>query len=527
MSNAQLGAIGIRVLLVLAPLFGATAVMAAPAETSTGNVDSIGYGFQWLIDSILTQSILDQFAAGATGIANRLKGTARVVAGSLALIALFWGVLMAFINKKPPVNALVEVAIFGGLSALMIENFVWVSDGARSYASEIMNNGTIASKAGEFMKALFLSFGAIITKVLNSVGGLSSILDIGDALIAFVAVCVAIIFGFLSLVTLIGLALQGPFALGIGIAISPLIAATIANPYTRRWFDQWLNFMIGAAFLTALIWVGLDLLMTPIVNIMNTVASGDQASLAGSAIQAAILMFFASKMMGAVPNIADALFPGRTGTSAIASSAGDLAKATGTLAATVTAMKVASIATAKAGASGVTGALNGLSTTATAMKSGMDFARNEARGNFGEKVSAGVMATGADFAIKPMSDASAALGKAGSSIQEGWAKDKTEGVKLGDRVNNAIKTAADTVGKTNVAEMASGAAKAATGAAVAAAGLAGHVASGAAGKVVEGAKDQVSKASSAAQHRQNMREDMLKAMPEPIINTRLRSERDK
>jgi type IV secretion system protein TrbL len=499
----------------------------AAQNGSNSQVGSLPFGFQWIIENLLTQSMLDQFVDGAIGIASGLTGPAKVLAGTLALISLIWGVTMAFINKKPPVNALVEAVIFAGLAALMIQNFTWVADGARHYAGEVMNGQSIASKAGEFVMTLFLSFGAIVENVLKSVVSIKSLFNVTDALIAFVAVFVAIVFGFLSLVTLIGLALQGPFALGIGLSISPLIGATIANPYTRRWFDQWLNFMIGAAFLTAMVYVALTLLMTPLINIMQTVSSGQQTSLAGVAIQAAILMFFASKMLAAVPSIADSLFPGRTGAGSISSSAGDIAKSAASIATSVAALKVASIAAAKFTGSAAVGTLNAAGGVASAMKSGLDFARNQAGGNVGEKTSAGVMAAGVDYAGKPAAAAVSAMRNAGAKVADAWNSDKANGVQLGDRVANAVKNSAETIGKTNVADMAAGTARMATGAAVTAAGLAGHTASGAVGKVVQGASDQVNQAKAAAERRKSVRDDLLKGFPPPDVRYEVRSSGNK
>jgi type IV secretion system protein TrbL len=473
--------------------------MAAEDVKNDGALGSIVEGIKNLLNSLLSENLIQIFASKASEIAGGLQGSATTLAGVLALISLLWGVLMAYINKKPPVNALIEAVLFGSLAALMIKNFVWVGDGARELAKQVMANGSLSSAGLDYLGKIFGLLGALLMEVWRSLTTWDGILDLfrSGGIITIFALAIAIVFAFIGFVSLIGVALAGPFAFGIGLAISPMVAATIANPYTRRWFDQWLNFMVGAAFLSALVWIALELLGAPLVAIMVEISN--QKPSAGSAVQAAILMYFSSKMIQAVPSIADSLFPGRTGAGRIGANAAEIA---GVVSSTVTAAATTRIAMAnatRATVSGVGQGIKGAMNASSSIKAAMKDAANvgnviKPEGNIGEKVGAGL-------GLRGVQDIGAVRNKVNSAMHSAksqLAKDKASGVGLGDRIANASESLTkemQAIGK-------EGAVRAVAGGAKVAAGVLSNTLGKAAGGFSDGAK-------SGSQHRESMRKTMF------------------
>ncbi len=495
--------------LLTALFLGASVAYAA--QEGQSEALSILEALRWLSGRLLSESVLQQFVDKGKELANGMLGPARILAGGLALVSLLWGVLMAFINKKSPLNAVVEAGIFASLSALMIQNFAWVSDGVYKLAKDAMGQSSLPAKAASFLESLVVGFGAILANIFGRIFDIG-FLDILQILPAVFAVLLALVFGLLAFVTLLGLALQGPFALGIGLAVAPMIAATIASPYTRRWFDQWLNFMVGAAFSTAMIWIALSLLMAPMEVMINDASNGKHTILAGAAFQIALLMFFASKMLAAVPSISDAIFPGRTGAGSIAASARDFAS----MKVDIAKMTAATVATAKllganAGKAAQAG-LNGGSNVSRAMTTGWEAVRGDARSGAVEKVGAAAMRGGESMVNDVGGRVSSATGRAVDAVSRGWQTDEFKGVKLGDRVANALKTASGELKNADIgvgSAMAAGA-QAAGGVAMATAGAATKLAGGAldaAGQGVAAGYRTVTRSS--AERRKSVREQMM------------------
>lgn len=505
-------------IVILALIAGSSLVLAQDGK-GTGEINSIWAGIKWLLEQILSENLIQKFIQGATGIASNLQGPARVLAGVLALISLLWGVMIAFIDKKPPLNAALEALLFAVIAALMIQNFTWVSESAIALAKNVMGGSTVAEQATLFVKAMFNALGSIATKVFEAISKLN-FWEFFKALPALAAIVVAIVFGALSVVSLMGVALQGPFALAIGLSISPLIAATIANQYTRRWFDQWLNFMVASAFLTAMVFVAIKLLSEPLLVMVNSINTGAQNSLAGGAVQIAVMLYFSSKMLSAVPSICDAIFPGRTGAGAIATSAQEMAKAATTFAAGVAAARVATMTTAKE-AIRTTG--NAATNVRSAMVEGAKVA-STASGSGIDRVAKGVTAGGASMASEPLAKAATAVSNVAASVAQGWKEDGDR--KLGDRVASAINNTSTAIKANNIsaAKIAKGSVQFATGAATAVAGTmalkVSEAVSGLAGAGTAAARAATGKTGS------QTRKDMS-GVPDPVVRTDLASQRDK
>lgn len=92
--------------LLTALFLGASVAYAA--QEGQSEALSILEALRWLSGRLLSESVLQQFVDKGKELASGMLGPARILAGGLALVSLLWGVLMAFINKKSPLNAVVE-----------------------------------------------------------------------------------------------------------------------------------------------------------------------------------------------------------------------------------------------------------------------------------------------------------------------------------------------------------------------------------------------------------------------------------
>ena len=295
----------------------------AGAGNGTGNeVESLRLIAQ-VIDSVLGRSTIDMFVGAGMPIASNLNGLAMSIAGALALIALLWALLIAMLSKKSAFSAMMEPVIFSALTAMLLTNYgMIVGDVVDLGQKAISASGTSVGTAfTNFVDTFFGSFINIFISVLSrfkfSWGFFSIVLE---AVIALVILAGAGVLILIAMKDIVAVFLTGPVALGIGVAVGPLFIATLPMPATRRWFDQWINFLINAAMLTALAVIVMVLIQNAILNTMKGFMVG-QTGTVGKLLALALIAASLSKVFQAIPSFADALFPGRTGAGSAMSSA--------------------------------------------------------------------------------------------------------------------------------------------------------------------------------------------------------------
>lgn len=306
--------------------FGTTPPQNGAGEGTGNEVESLRLIAQ-IIDRVLGRSAIDMFVGAAMPIASNLNGLAMSIAGALALIALLWALLIAIISKKSAFSAMMEPVIFSALTAMLLANYgMIVGDVVALGQKAIAASGTSVGTAfTNFINTFLGSFINIFISVLNRFeftwGFFSIVLE---AVIALVILAGAGVLTLIAIKDIVAVFLTGPIALGIGVAVGPLFIATLPMPATRRWFDQWINFLINASMLTALAVIVMVLIQTAILNTVQGFMAG-QTGTVGKLLALAMIAASLSKVFQAIPSFADALFPGRTGAgSAMSSSPGNM-----------------------------------------------------------------------------------------------------------------------------------------------------------------------------------------------------------
>lgn len=306
--------------------FGSNPPQNGAGEGTGNEVESLRLIAE-IIDSVLGRSAIDMFVSAAMPIASNLNGLAMSIAGALALIALLWALLIAIISKKSAFSAMMEPVIFSALTAMLLANYAMiVGDVVNLGQRAIAASGTsVGSAFTGFINTFLGSFINIFISVLDRFeftwGFFSIVLE---AVIALVILAGAGVLILIAIKDIVAVFLTGPVALGIGVAVGPLFIATLPMPATRRWFDQWINFLINAAMLTALAVIVMVLIQNAILNTVQGFMTGETGTV-GKLVAIAMIAASLSKVFQAIPSFADALFPGRTGAgSAMSSSPGNM-----------------------------------------------------------------------------------------------------------------------------------------------------------------------------------------------------------
>lgn len=298
----------------LSSIFFSTITMAADAAGAGNEIQSLRMVANF-IDSVLGRNAVDMFVSSAMPIAGGLNTMASSIAGSLALISLLWSLLLAIVSKKSALSAMMEPIIFSILTALLLANYsMIVTDVVALGQDAISATGqTVGSAFTRFLDVFLMAFINLIVAVMERFSMTWGIFSVVlEAVIALVVLAVAAVLVLIALVDIVAVFLTGPVALGVGVAVGPLFIATLPLGATRRWFDQWLNFIINASMLTALAVIVMVLVQNAILESVTSFMGGETGTI-GKVVAIALIASSLSKIFQAIPSFADALFPGRTG----------------------------------------------------------------------------------------------------------------------------------------------------------------------------------------------------------------------
>jgi hypothetical protein len=296
---------------------GPSAVTEQQAPSQAGTLfDSIGTTFDRIANNAIGGDFADRVKFIGIEFAGKLNNAALILAGALATTSLMWRVLMAMVTKKSPLDAAVEVMIFGTLTALLIANYATVVNVFAGIASDVLGtltSGGVGGALREFVTSSFSVIGSIFSNFDTGTGALGFITASIDVIAGFVVAIAVLFLAAKAFVSILSVFMMGPIFFAVGVVFGPLMIATLAADYTRKWFDQWLNFMVGSAFLTVTAVV--------VLKIMGAVIGASAVGLAGGGTAVAmlgvlILVSSMAKLFEAVPAMTDAIFPGRTGAGA-------------------------------------------------------------------------------------------------------------------------------------------------------------------------------------------------------------------
>jgi type IV secretory pathway VirB6-like protein len=112
----------------------------------------------------------------------------------------------------------------------------------------------------------------------------------------------------------LGLILLGPFLYAIGVSLGPLMISGLVTPWTRDYFTKWVQFLVIAAGLEAVIGVVLTI-ATSVITHLSGSALGSDSPTAVSMFILTVMVMVVNSLIGQAPGIASALFPGHVGAS--------------------------------------------------------------------------------------------------------------------------------------------------------------------------------------------------------------------
>lgn len=296
-----------------------TAYAAATDQgaTFTGVLEGMKGIMSNIVDNAFGKTFAERLKSNAVSLASGTTTVANAIAGALAAVTLLWAVMVAMVEKKSVIGATFEVLLFGIVAAALINNYQTVVDQVWGTANDILSavGLDIPTTFGNFLTSFFTPIGNLVARMVDAFGAGFWTLDFAgaviDSIFSVLLLLVILILLIYSLVHIVGVFVMGPVFFAVGVVFGPIMMATIVSSYTRQWFNQWLNFLVGSAFLSVVAVTVLRLLTLTIENAVTSLATQGSSTLA--LLGVAILMAMASKLYQAVPSITDAIFPGRTG----------------------------------------------------------------------------------------------------------------------------------------------------------------------------------------------------------------------
>lgn len=281
-----------------------------------------------IINHVFGRDTVQIFINAALGIATNLVPFAMQLAGLLAVISILWGLTIAMSSQKAALPILIEVAIFSSLTFVLLSNYATIVNDLASVGQKIMEaaGSSIGDAFQDFINSLIQNFMKLFNEGFKNRGlNIDLMKMLLDRIVAVVLLIFAFIVLMLAVKDLLGVLILGPVSLGVGVAIGPLLIATIPNRYTRSWVNGWVNFMISSAVITAVVVVVLLLMKNTITSVILQIVEqkSDSTGTTGKVVALAILIASMQQVFTNIPSMVKEIFPGQ---------AGGLGKFTGTTA---------------------------------------------------------------------------------------------------------------------------------------------------------------------------------------------------
>lgn len=297
-------------------------VAPAPAPAPSSIVSDVSriangaslYVIGGTIDRALGGNLVQNFKTSGLSIASGLMGGAKILGGALALAALLWEIILALIKGESTLPATTECLLYAVVTAALLGNYTQIVNDIVGLGTWLIGatGKTLGTATHDFIQSIYTKLIDVIVKAIENMSTINIVklsASLIDAVIAIFLIAIAAFFMIISLVELIGVVLAGPVVIGIAVALGPLFVATLASSWTRRWFSQWINFLVNGAMLTGLVVVVL-MLVTGFITL--NVGAPSSGYLSGEALMLALLAAGMGKIFSAIPSMADGLFPGRT-----------------------------------------------------------------------------------------------------------------------------------------------------------------------------------------------------------------------
>lgn len=315
----------------------------------SGNAQSLTV-IQSVIENLFgsgSGNLLEKFVASGLTIASGLNSVALPLAGALALASMLWHIMLAMANRKSATDAAIEGILFAVLTAFLIAQYASIVTSVVGFGQTILTSTgfNLGQAVTNFMNGFLAKFIDVIVKGFEAFGSVNWFLGATDILFGVALMVLACFFAFMAMIELVGVLLIGPVVLGLAIAIGPIFIACLASTFTRRWFNQWFNFLINGAVLSAITVIVLTLLTQVVTLGIGTIGQG---SVSGQAIAMALIAVGSAKIFSSIPGFADSILPGRTGAGSAVTSADGLGNAAVSVAGKAADPTKAALATARA-----------------------------------------------------------------------------------------------------------------------------------------------------------------------------------
>lgn len=277
---------------------------------------SIEEATKGVVNDALGKDFIERVKQAALSKAEATTTIALSLGGAIALLTLIWSVMILMLSRQSVVGATVEVLLYGLIAAALITQYSTLVDQIFSIAMSLLSaiGLDVGSTLSEFLQSFFLPLAAVFRRFGEDSAPWYSFefLKISlDMLGTLVLTAIVIVLLLSAIVSLLSVLLVGPIFFGVGIIFGPIMIATLVSSFTRQWFNQWLNFMIGSAFLTTVAIAVVSLLTGVIGVTAQRLGAGGSGLLAMAGL--VLLAATTGKIFESVPAITDAIFPGRTG----------------------------------------------------------------------------------------------------------------------------------------------------------------------------------------------------------------------
>ena len=269
--------------------------------------------------SKFTSAVTDTMYAAGMGIGIGLIPSALAVGGSLALVYFTYQIVMTMGEKSNSsmINALFETCVPFVVAALLIKGYATYMDSFKYFLNILSTVGTdpVAGMTDFYGGALKMIRQAIILGIQNvkaAIGFEPTVMAAID-LLGVILVAIPILFlVVMGIAEVFGILILGPFLHGIAAAFGPIFIAGLVTPWTKTYFGTWLNFLVGAAVVTGVARVGLQIAAGIFANInIDTVAS--DAPVAAALLLVGVILMAVNTVISQIPGIASAMVPGNLG----------------------------------------------------------------------------------------------------------------------------------------------------------------------------------------------------------------------
>ncbi|MGE8451423.1 MAG: type IV secretion system protein [Pseudomonadales bacterium] len=309
----------------------------------------------------------------AKGTAAKLMVPAKVVGGTLALISLLWGLIVALGTEKgTPITVVIDVVLPASVVALFLgyyDQFVDALVGVSKLISSAASSPWVAvlKLVGSMLNTLMGGLTNVVAAFYCAKFGFATLGVVFGSVVAIALLLMATYVMIRAIVDIVAVIFLGPFLAAVGAAVGPIFIAFGASSWTRPWISSWVGFLIQALLLNFFAALVLELLAAPFDGLSTTmhfaaVAGNGGLTVALDALAILGMSLIASRIFGQIPQIVSTLFPGNLGvvtgdgrksTAKAAGEAGGVLKDV--------AMKIPGVKTAAAGATMLTNKLLGRS----------------------------------------------------------------------------------------------------------------------------------------------------------------------